>query len=336
MAPDHHCQIHVDGVSTAACAHSGPAAEHAVAASAKAALGGGDPHRSRELTFAFAAVGLVLLAASALKFHELTTSGDPLVSRRWFDIVLPTFEAVFGVWLLAGRGFQRVTLRLAILLFSSFAIVTTVKGFQGAAECGCFGNLRVSPWQSLLFSGAALVELLTLQLSTRSRALKDGRRCLFTSVHIRGLAHVVAIFAVGAGVGWRLSAEAAGSNSLHGTEEEWIGAACPFKSDIVISHAAVRPDNCDVVIFYRPDCSRCHDLLNDLESQLSEPNAPFASILLVRIGQGHGSARDAFEQEWAVHGYLPAKKWKGLSTPLVVFLKGGVVTSVSTTLTHRE
>lgn len=132
------------------------------------------------------ALGLLLLVAAALKGYQLATEPvlaphvdgpwwatglTALLASRWLLLGAVEFELFFGLWLLAGL-YPRQTRALAIGCFALFAAVSLFKALSGAASCGCFGKVAVSPWLTLALDIFAAVVLLLV----RFRAEPEMRR----------------------------------------------------------------------------------------------------------------------------------------------------------------
>jgi thiol-disulfide isomerase/thioredoxin len=95
--------------------------------------------------------GMVLLAATALKIHQLLT--EPIISKgfweswEFFLIQIP-LELGLGIWLISGL-FRKAGWLLGLIAFGGFIGVTLYKGLTGAESCGCFGMVKVNPWITL-------------------------------------------------------------------------------------------------------------------------------------------------------------------------------------------
>jgi hypothetical protein len=106
-------------------------------------------------------VGVVLLTAAALKTHQLATgptAENSLFTSRWLLIALVELELALGLWLLSGAypGLARLA---ALAAFAGFCLASLYQALTGAPSCGCFGNVHINPWYTLLFDLAAVVVL---------------------------------------------------------------------------------------------------------------------------------------------------------------------------------
>ena len=107
-------------------------------------------------------VALILLMAAGLKLAELL---DPS-QRVWltgrqlgFGSAAAGYELLLAAALLWGR-WPRAAWGAAVVTFLVFAGVTAAKAGGGAADCGCFGAVKIDPRLTLLLDLAVLAALL--------------------------------------------------------------------------------------------------------------------------------------------------------------------------------
>jgi hypothetical protein len=96
-------------------------------------------------------LGGLLFAAAVLKGWQLLTepvSNNDIWSYRPFLILQVEFELALAIWFLSGV-FKKGAWLAALTCFSVFSAVTLYRGLTGAASCGCFGSVHVSPWITL-------------------------------------------------------------------------------------------------------------------------------------------------------------------------------------------
>jgi hypothetical protein len=105
-------------------------------------------------------LGVVLLTAAVLKTHQLATgpAEHSLFTYRWLLIGLVEFELALGLWLLAGVYLEQARIA-ALAAFYEFGSVSLYQALSGEESCGCFGEVAVNPWHTLLFDLAALAAL---------------------------------------------------------------------------------------------------------------------------------------------------------------------------------
>jgi len=109
-----------------------------------------------------ATVALLLFAAVAKSYQFV--SGSPVGSgsfeSRWMVLVAVQVELAVGAWLVTGLWPR--TARLVVgLLFGCFAAVSAFKAAAGHGSCGCFGEVRVSPWVTFTLDAAVVLAVLT-------------------------------------------------------------------------------------------------------------------------------------------------------------------------------
>jgi hypothetical protein len=98
--------------------------------------------------------GLVLIAASILKIHEMLVVCIPGwrehgVWESWeFTLLQIPIELCLGLWLISGL-FRKAAWLAGTLAYCGFIFVTLYKGMAGAESCGCFGQIHVNPWITL-------------------------------------------------------------------------------------------------------------------------------------------------------------------------------------------
>jgi len=114
-------------------------------------------------------LGAILLAAAALKAHQLATEpviAPGLLNSRWFLISVVEFELLFGLWLLSGL-YARPTWYAATGCFVLLAGVSVYKALSGDETCGCFGNVKTHPWWATALDAALVLALLRWRPSGR-------------------------------------------------------------------------------------------------------------------------------------------------------------------------
>lgn len=111
------------------------------------------------------ALGLLLLAAAALKLHGLNVSALPragLWSQPWVQSTVAVWEALLGAWLLSG-SVPYAARWAALATFALFAAVSGYLGVIGVASCGCFGVIHANPWHAFAVDMAAIALLLLVR-----------------------------------------------------------------------------------------------------------------------------------------------------------------------------
>jgi hypothetical protein len=93
-------------------------------------------------------LGIFLLVTAGLKIHGLIV--DPygqenFLTTPWMQLLAVEVEVLLGLWLLSGVQ-QRLVLFASLIVFLGFACFSFYLAWQGQADCGCFGKVKVNPW----------------------------------------------------------------------------------------------------------------------------------------------------------------------------------------------
>ena len=117
------------------------------------------------------AAAAVLIAAGSLKLFAGSGSFEPgpVVLEPHVVILVATAELVLGAWLLSGWS-TAVARPVAVAAFAGFAAMSGWLAWVGAAECGCFGSVRVSPIVSAAIDVTLAAALLTSRSAVRRPA----------------------------------------------------------------------------------------------------------------------------------------------------------------------
>jgi hypothetical protein len=106
-------------------------------------------------------VGVLLLGFGSLKIYGLQT--NPIPRFGWFarpevQFLAGQWEILLGIWLVTGCS--RLAAWLATLTtFCAFASLSAYLGWNGIANCGCFGTFKSSPWTAFGLDLAIIVSL---------------------------------------------------------------------------------------------------------------------------------------------------------------------------------
>jgi|SRR5579884_89047 len=146
-------------------------------------------------------LGLTLLAAAALKGHEIGTTElleDSLLSSRWFLVLAVEWEVFFALWLLGGfyQRYPRMTHWVALLYFFALFVVAVDSVLKGRPSCPCFGKAIVPPWVVALFDLVILFLLAAAALppvpaGVQQRYRWFGLASLFSAFGLLSLATMV-------------------------------------------------------------------------------------------------------------------------------------------------
>lgn len=92
--------------------------------------------------------GVILTAAAVLNLAPNVIGGGTSVdffTLSRLTVAAGAVELAVGLWLCVG-WWRRPSLATAALLFAAFGAVSLAKGVAGEADCGCFGQISMSPW----------------------------------------------------------------------------------------------------------------------------------------------------------------------------------------------
>jgi len=141
------------------------------------------------------ALGVLLLTAAGLKLYGRDVSAVPQVgwfSSPWVQVAAAGWEIVLGFWLLSGAA-RRFAWAASLSTFAAFAVVSGTLGWQGVADCGCFGTVHASPWWAF---GVDVVALVLLAFTKPARQPSTPRSSLGITVGV-AVSVVVVFLAAG-------------------------------------------------------------------------------------------------------------------------------------------
>lgn len=119
-----------------------------------------DFRKSLMVTIIPPAVGVTLSIAALLKVIEFIHHPDRQ-RVSWFDLASIGSELFLGLWLISG-ALPEAARRVAIGCFSVFACYTFYEALAGKTDCGCFGQVKVNPWFTVVLDVAVVLALVFL------------------------------------------------------------------------------------------------------------------------------------------------------------------------------
>jgi thiol-disulfide isomerase/thioredoxin len=289
-------------------------------------------------------LGILLLVAAVLKGHELLTvpvANTDLWSWRPFLIFQVECELALGIWLVSGL-LKRLAWLGALGCFSLFCCVTLYKGLTGAASCGCFGTIHVSPWITLFaIDLPALASLGLFRPRTPfvpSRSFLRRRKCISGVLGdllkplppLRRFAAAATLGAAILGVTTpilALNEPAVVTSSYEVLEPEtWVGKELPILEHVDIADT-LRMGTWLILLYHYdcPDCARAIPMYEQMARDLAG-NEDLLRVALIAVppyGRGPVS-----EKCPCTLGRLDATKEWFVSTPVVALLIDGRLTSV--------
>jgi len=280
-----------------------------------------------------AVLGCILLTAAVLKGWELATepvANDSIFSYRWSLTAQVEVELFLALWLLSGL-YRRQVWWAALVGFAFFSCVTLYKGLSGAASCGCFGKVEVSPWYTLVLDLAAVAALLlfrpVVQADRQTRA-----------VRMRVAVATLLLLAVGipggvAMVGYQPAALANDGQLIGEGEfvllepETWVGKPFPLLDYIDIGDQLAEGDW--IVLLYHHDCPSCREAIAAYERAACEFDGVGATRVALIEVPPYGPLAHRLGSKTSIRaGRLSdAKEW-AISTPTAIILSESNVTNL--------
>ena len=296
-------------------------------------------------------VGLVLIAATVLKIHQLLT--EPIISKgfweswEFFLIQIP-LELGLGVWLISGL-FKKAGWLTAVIAFAGFTVVTLQKGLIGAESCGCFGTVSVNPWITLLAIDSPLLILLLFFRPIGQKLLPPPWP---SAKHFWGVAIPTVIFLVAIEPILIFNKPPDSTDEYEVVKpDEWVKQTPPDSNQTTQTQTpqtqtndippveewpmleyidiadALRSDIA-VVMLYRDDCHDCHDAM-PLYDEMAREMAANESIrfAFIEIPPYSPQQDDAIPSDTpCLMGKLDSSiEWYNITTPLVVVTDDGSV-----------
>lgn len=104
-------------------------------------------------------LGVVMIAAGALKLFQLGFETQDESLEAVFLMVFAEVELLAGIWMVSGMEAERIH-PWVVAAFAGFAASNLLRAFAGKCSCGCFGGLSIHPGAVLVFDLAAMAALL--------------------------------------------------------------------------------------------------------------------------------------------------------------------------------
>jgi len=120
-------------------------------------------------------IAFFLLTAATLKAYQLVkepTRETSFLMSRWSLMLTANLEVLLALWLASSKR-PRLARAAAISTFFLFGCLAFSKALGSAASCGCFGNVSVNPWLTLLIDLTLIAALFIwnpARIPTRSPA----------------------------------------------------------------------------------------------------------------------------------------------------------------------
>jgi hypothetical protein len=265
------------------------------------------------------ALAVVLLAAAALKGYQLATepvANKDLFSYRWSLALQTEFELFLGLWLLSGLC-RRFLWLVALACFLFFCGVTLYKALSGEVSCGCFGQVSVNPWYTLILDVGCAVALAVFRPNLRQpQPVRHGAARLLVAA--------VLLLAIGGPLGVAMATYTPGLELLE--PEGWVGQPLAILREIDIGDRLAKGRW--LVILHRYDCPHCREARPELERLARDfPKlAPGVGVAMVEVPP-YGKPQDD-AASLCLQGRLNTSRDWFVTTPVILVLDDRQVTAV--------
>ena len=301
-----------------------------------------DFRKSLMVTIIPPAVGVTLSIAALLKVIEFIHHPD---RQRvpWFDLASIGSELFLGLWLISG-ALPEAARRVAIGCFSVFACYTFYEAFAGKTDCGCFGQVKVNPWFTVVLDVAVVLALVFLAKPAAKSAVAPSRWASRKWPVVAALGIGLAAGIASAMLRPKLAVAANGlatadSGKLVILEpHKWLRHRLPVLAHIV-SQRGNRPLGQQfatgnwIIVLYHAGCGECQQTIPVYEQLAQRETLPGkrAHVAFIRVPSGAGiSTRGLFHSDLPLHATLDAGHQWFATTPIVVELRDGIVHRVAT------
>ena len=275
------------------------------------------------------ALGMLLVAAAALKGHELATVPFPhhrLFSARWMLIVLVDAELVFGLWLF--WGFRPVFTRwVGLWWFGLLCVASGLAVLSGSKNCGCFGRLSIDPMYSLLLDTFAFAALWSCRpCRPVSRRATTFRLASFAStVMVMGSIVTLLLVVTSPDILSATGIIDAPNGIVAIDPEAWSDQRFPLLPYIEID---ARLDVGDwIVLLFHHECERCRERLQHYRQntwRLLESKSQ-ARVAIVEVPPFEAGGTYNFSNDGLVNGRLTNRFEWFAELPIEIRLEDGIV-----------
>jgi hypothetical protein len=282
----------------------------------------------------------ILYVAAIFKAHQLLT--DPalgvIYGSRWVDAALVEYELFLGAWLLTGVAARRGR-QVALVTFIGFACYSFYLGISGAASCGCFGTVRVSPWWSftldmwlvLLLASSTSAATHTL-FGSPHRFIRWSRLRMASAIAVLVIVTAIPLLSIAA---WHPVVPSASGVSLgHGNlvilePEKWIGNLFPLDQSIEMADPGRLRGGSWVLVFYHRDCPKCRLALASYERLAQHYKDVGTGVDIALIEVPSFARGEHIASRLCQIGRLSASKEWIIKTPAEVRVTDGEVTGAT-------
>ncbi|MGC8541800.1 MAG: MauE/DoxX family redox-associated membrane protein [Phycisphaerae bacterium] len=289
-------------------------------------------------------IGLTLVCSSSLKLWQFTHPQTVPPSLEGLTGVMPAvvgWVAFLGLWLLTG-AFSSIARWTAIICFSLFSFYALYEAISGKSSCGCFGQVQVNPWFTVILDVAIVLALLFLIRPVDFSTRRAKRRWPIAVAMVIGLSVGVA----SAILHPKPPLEASGLATADGgglailEPDKWIGHRFPPFTHILLRHPGqVGPHGIPlsqrlahgqwIVMLYHASCDECRRAIPVYEAlargEYSANQMPHVAFIRIPSDPPTPLPRELFHNSAAVHGALDTTHEWFATTPIAVELVAGKV-----------
>jgi hypothetical protein len=274
-------------------------------------------------------LSVILLVAAVLKGYQLATQpvlGGGLLDSRWLLIGAVEFELFFGLWLLVGC-WPKPTWAAALACFALFFCVSLYKALSGHASCGCFGQVPVNPWYTVMLDLTIVFALFHWRpeeqggLSTIRFEQLPAR-----VVGVLGCWFLLAVPAAIAMGGYRPASLSPAGDIASNTPivllepETWVGKRFPLLAYVDIGDRLEKGQW--LAVLYHHDCSKCQEAMRELKTVANQADG--LQVALIEMPP-YGEASRGLSTPLFVMGRLQVVKEWFAQTPVALVLNEGQV-----------
>jgi hypothetical protein len=288
-------------------------------------------------------VAMILLIAAGLKAYQLATVPlPPVIQGSFFTPLLGMFnnryllmitvvgEILFGLILIVNIQRQWMWL-LSIFAFSIFALVSFMKGLNNEGSCGCFGNITVNPWITMIFDMFIIV-LLGIFREQLTFGFKFSNHEKHRLIAVLFIWFILIIPILGAMLSFKEQVHAVLGTEFTGADgnitimlepEKWIGKEFPLW-DYVDEKAKYKIKHGDwIIVIGRKNCDECRKLIEKIETK----DTIMVALLELDDGTVDTDKRELYPHV-ALQGRLRTENNWVILTPNLILCRDGICITV--------
>jgi hypothetical protein len=233
--------------------------------------------------FANLPAAMVLFLAALLKliaFSRGNVSGWNWDLTQAGTVGLVSLEISIAFWLVSELNKVWIR-RIALVLFAVFAVVSLAKWIMGEADCGCFGIVQTPPWASLIVNLVCLLLLGIWRVDADAQPKPEQPADSWQFALCVGLSLLAVVWTAGLTSAARLDDDpSAFGRRVFLDPQDWIDQPLPILHQVYDGRSMEQGEW--TLLFYRDDCPKCHDLIDELKNGQFKP-ADNIQIALIKV-----------------------------------------------------